>query len=126
VPRDTLASLSAYLTLQRAKELYGFDPAKYGLTEAQAANVAGVFARFDSNDDGRIDLYELRALWCVVLSVWGRVGREFFLRGCFVCVLCFLRRRSLAFSLARNNAQTHTHTTNHHYQYNTARRSTSS
>ena len=41
--RDTLASLSAYLTLQRAQEAYGFDPARYGLTDKEAAKIAGVF-----------------------------------------------------------------------------------
>jgi hypothetical protein len=61
--KDTLSNLSAYLALQRAEEKYGFDPAAYGLTEKDAANIAAVFAEFDVNDDGRLELSELRTLW---------------------------------------------------------------
>lgn len=59
----SLANLSAYLTLQRAEEVYGFEPAKYGLSEAEAADIAGVFSRFDTNEDGRLEQSELRQLW---------------------------------------------------------------
>lgn len=59
---STLRNLSAYLTLQSAKEKYGFDASQYGLTDAQAADIATVFAEFDSNDDGRLELSELRRL----------------------------------------------------------------
>jgi hypothetical protein len=59
----SLANLSAYLTLQRAEELYGFEPAKYGLSEAQAADIAGVFSRYDTNEDGKLEKSELRQLW---------------------------------------------------------------
>lgn len=41
---SSLANLSALLTLQRAEEVYGFQPDKYGLTEAEAADIAGVCA----------------------------------------------------------------------------------
>ncbi len=41
---DTLKSLSTYLTLQRAKEEYGFDPAKYGMSEKKAGDIAQVGA----------------------------------------------------------------------------------
>lgn len=58
----SLANLSAYLTLQRAEELYGFEPAKYGLSEAQAADIAGVFSRYDTNEDGKLEKSELRQL----------------------------------------------------------------
>lgn len=61
--KSTLANLSAYLTLQRAEDKYGFQPSKYGLSEAQAADVAGVFSAFDRNDDGRLELSELKTLW---------------------------------------------------------------
>jgi hypothetical protein len=60
---SSLANLSAYLTLQRAEEMYGFEPAKFGLSEAQAADIAGVFSRFDTNEDGRLEQSELRRLW---------------------------------------------------------------
>lgn len=60
---NSLANLSAYLTLQRAEEVYGFEPEKYGLSEAQAADIAGVFSRFDTNEDGRLEQSELRQLW---------------------------------------------------------------
>lgn len=59
----SLANLSAYLTMQRAQEVYGFQPEKYGLSEAQAADIAGVFSRFDANEDGRMEQSELRVLW---------------------------------------------------------------
>lgn len=42
---DTLQSLATYLTLQKAKEEYGFDPAKYGMSERKAADVAQVGVR---------------------------------------------------------------------------------
>lgn len=60
---SSLANLSAYLTLQRAEELYGFVPEKFGLSEAQAADIAGVFSQFDANEDGRLEQSELRVLW---------------------------------------------------------------
>ncbi|KAF6261256.1 hypothetical protein COO60DRAFT_1503069 [Scenedesmus sp. NREL 46B-D3] len=59
---SSLSNLSAYLTLQRAEEMYGFEPAKYGLSEAQAADIAGVFSRYDTNEDGRLEQSELRRL----------------------------------------------------------------
>lgn len=62
---SSLANLSAYLTLQRAEEVYGFQPEKYGLSEAQAADIAGVFSQFDANEDGRLEQSELRVLWWV-------------------------------------------------------------
>eukprot|EP00878_Enallax_costatus_P044025 GHUV01052171.1.p1 GENE.GHUV01052171.1~~GHUV01052171.1.p1 ORF type:complete len:243 (+),score=82.51 GHUV01052171.1:2-730(+) len=64
---SSLSNLSAYLTLQRAEELYGFEPAKYGLSEAQAADIAGVFSRYDTNEDGRLEQAELRQL-CSLLG----------------------------------------------------------
>lgn len=59
---SSLANLSALLTLQRAEEVYGFQPDKYGLTEAEAADIAGVFSRFDTNEDGQLEASELRNL----------------------------------------------------------------
>ncbi|KAF8058031.1 prxl2a [Scenedesmus sp. PABB004] len=59
---SSLANLSAYLTLQRAEEVYGFQPEAFGLSEAQAADIAGVFSRFDANEDGRLEQSELRTL----------------------------------------------------------------
>ncbi|GBF88866.1 hypothetical protein Rsub_01365 [Raphidocelis subcapitata] len=59
---STLRNLSAYLTLQTAREKFGFDSSAYGLTDAQAADIAAVFSEFDSNSDGRLELSELRRL----------------------------------------------------------------
>lgn len=59
---STLRNLNAYLALQAAQEKFGFDPSKYGLTDAQASDIATVFSEFDQNDDGRLELSELRRL----------------------------------------------------------------
>lgn len=42
------ANLGVYLTLERAQRLYGFEAARYGLDDAQAADIAAVFARVGS------------------------------------------------------------------------------
>ena len=42
--KDTLAALSALLTLQKAKDELGFEPKKYGMTEKQAINIALAFS----------------------------------------------------------------------------------
>jgi hypothetical protein len=60
---DSFKNLSAYLALQRAEERYGFDPSKFGLSEKEALRIAAVFAEFDVNDDGQLELSELRTLW---------------------------------------------------------------
>lgn len=59
---STLSNLSAYLTLSHAREAFGFEPAAYGLSEKEASDIAGVFAQYDRNDDGKIDSRELRQL----------------------------------------------------------------
>jgi len=59
----TLEKLSAYLTLSNAEKSYGFDPSKYGLTEAEALDIAARFARYDANDDGRLELAEMERLF---------------------------------------------------------------
>jgi hypothetical protein len=59
---DTLRNLATYLTLQKAREEYGFDPAKYGLTERAAADIAQV---------GGLRRGFLACLWA-----WWREGRE--------------------------------------------------
>lgn len=56
------ANLGVYLTLERAQRLYGFEAARYGLDDAQAADIAAVFARYDSNDDGFISPSEFQQL----------------------------------------------------------------
>lgn len=60
--KGTLSSLSAYLTLQRSEARDGFDPAKLGMTEAEASDLALRFAQYDLNDDGRLDAGEVRAM----------------------------------------------------------------
>ncbi|GFR52591.1 hypothetical protein Agub_g15185 [Astrephomene gubernaculifera] len=60
--RSTLQNLSAYLTLAHAKERFGFDPARYGLSEAEAGEIAYVFSTYDVNDDYRLELSEVKRL----------------------------------------------------------------
>jgi hypothetical protein len=59
---NTMENLSAYLTLQRAQQVFGFKPEKYGLSEREAADIAMVFSRYDVNDDGKLQCSELRSL----------------------------------------------------------------
>lgn len=59
---DTLTNLSAYLTLHRAESQAGFDPAAVGMSEAEAADIALAFARFDLDDNGRLDAREFAAM----------------------------------------------------------------
>jgi hypothetical protein len=68
--KETLSALSALLTLQKAKDELGFEPAKFGLSEKQAINIALAFATFDTNDNGKLDKSELNAL-CA------RLGKSF-------------------------------------------------
>lgn len=62
----SLESLAAYLTLANAEKDLGFDPAKYGLNEGEALKIAAKFARFDSNDDGTLELSEMEQLFRAV------------------------------------------------------------
>jgi hypothetical protein len=59
---DMLADLAAFVTLDRAQRLQGFDAAALGLTDAQAADVAVAFACADANDDGVLSADEFRRL----------------------------------------------------------------
>ena len=61
---DMLADLGAFLTLNRAQTAFGFNAEKFGLTDAQAAEIAVVFGRYDLNDDGVLSLDEFKKL-CV-------------------------------------------------------------
>ncbi|KAL4428206.1 hypothetical protein ABPG75_002295 [Micractinium tetrahymenae] len=56
------ANLGVFLTLERAERLYGFEAARYGLDDAQAADIAAVFAQYDANDDGFISPSEFQQL----------------------------------------------------------------
>ncbi|KXZ48789.1 hypothetical protein GPECTOR_25g373 [Gonium pectorale] len=60
--RSTLQNLSAYLTLANAKERLGFEPSSYGLSEAEAGEIAYVFSTYDLNDDYRLELSEVKRL----------------------------------------------------------------
>jgi hypothetical protein len=64
--RSTLQNLSAYLTLANARDRLGFDPARYGLSEAEAGEIAYVFSTYDVNDDYKLGLSEIRRLWWVL------------------------------------------------------------
>lgn len=57
-----LKDLAVYLTLEKAQRLYGFDPAKYGITEAQAAEIATCFTAYDADDNGVLSLDEFQRL----------------------------------------------------------------
>lgn len=59
---DLLADLGAYLTLDRAQKAYGFDAAAFGITDRQAADIAVIFDRFDTNGDGVLSGDEFRRL----------------------------------------------------------------
>lgn len=59
---STLYNLSAYLTLSNARDKYGFDPAQYNLSDREAGEIATIFARYDLNDDMRLEESELRRL----------------------------------------------------------------
>jgi len=59
----TLEKLSAYLTLSNAEKNYGFDPAKYNMSETDALDIAAKFARFDLNDDGKLEVTEMEKLF---------------------------------------------------------------
>ncbi|PNW88143.1 hypothetical protein CHLRE_01g016300v5 [Chlamydomonas reinhardtii] len=60
--RSTLQNLSAYLQLSHARETLGFDPARYGLTAAEAGEIAYVFSCYDKNEDYRLELSEVKRL----------------------------------------------------------------
>lgn len=59
---DMLTDLGAYLTLDRASKLYGFDAASFGLSDKEAADIAVIFSKYDLNDDGIIGKDEFRKL----------------------------------------------------------------
>ncbi|KAI8113161.1 hypothetical protein M9435_003166 [Picochlorum sp. BPE23] len=59
---DMLTDLGAYLALSKAENAFGFDAEKYGLTEKEAADIAGIFSKYDLNDDGVISRDEFRKL----------------------------------------------------------------
>ncbi|KAF8058368.1 DYF13 [Scenedesmus sp. PABB004] len=59
---DTLSNLSAYVTLYRAESAGGFDPARVGLSEAEAANIALVFGQYDLDDNNKLDAREFRGM----------------------------------------------------------------
>lgn len=59
---STLRNLSAYLTLSKARDAYGFKPEKYGLSDKDAAEIAAIFSKYDLNDDMRLEELELRRL----------------------------------------------------------------
>lgn len=57
-----LKDLAAYLTLEKAQRLYGFEASKYGITDSQAADIATVFSAFDADDNGVLSLDEFQRL----------------------------------------------------------------
>eukprot|EP01026_Neomeris_dumetosa_P076036 TRINITY_DN811_c0_g1_i7.p1 TRINITY_DN811_c0_g1~~TRINITY_DN811_c0_g1_i7.p1 ORF type:complete len:401 (-),score=83.09 TRINITY_DN811_c0_g1_i7:339-1541(-) len=59
---STLENLSAYLTLIKAKENLGFKSEDYQVTDEQAGEIALVFAKYDTNEDYRLELSELKSL----------------------------------------------------------------
>lgn len=46
---DMLTDLGAYLTLDKAQRQYGFEASDYGITDAEAAEIAVAFAKFDTS-----------------------------------------------------------------------------
>lgn len=59
---DMLRDLAAYLTLEKSQRLQGFEAAKYGITDAQAAQIATVFSAFDTDENGVLSLDEFQRL----------------------------------------------------------------
>ena len=47
---DMLSDLGAYLTLSKAQKNHGFEAEEFGLTDAEAAEIAVVFGRFDLSE----------------------------------------------------------------------------
>lgn len=72
---STVENLAAYLTLSRAEDKYGFSPGKYNLTEEEAMDIAVVFARYDENDDGVLQMSEFSNLWYLLNNVNFRNNR---------------------------------------------------
>ena len=60
---STLQNLSAYFIVAKAEKEQNFDPSKYGLTPEEVNRIALSFAALDLNDDGVLELSELRQLW---------------------------------------------------------------
>ena len=48
--------------LMCVQRVFGFDAAKYGLTDAQATEIASVFSAFDADDNGLLSLDEFQRL----------------------------------------------------------------
>lgn len=68
----TVDKLGAMLTLSKAKDDYGFDAARVGLTAEEAADLASTFSRFDVAGTGKLnsgDLYDLARELGIALSV---------------------------------------------------------
>lgn len=57
--KSTLANLSAYLILSRAKEEFNFDPKVFNLTDEEATEIALQFCQYDLNDDGVLETREI-------------------------------------------------------------------
>lgn len=59
---STLQNLSAYFIVSKAEKEQSFDPAKYGLSAEETNRIALSFASLDLNDDGVLEMSELRQL----------------------------------------------------------------
>ena len=55
--------MSAYFIVSKAERDQNFDPAKYGLSAEETNRIALSFASLDLNDDGVLEMSELRQLW---------------------------------------------------------------
>lgn len=80
----TLADLSAYLVLQNAYDKLNFDAKQYGLTDSEVSTIALEFAKYDLNDDFRLQPSEFEKMrYGVVLC-----GTVLHVQATSVCVLC--------------------------------------
>ena len=59
---STMQTLAAFFELDNAEKKEGFQPSRYGLTEAEALRIAAVFGEWDTNADGSIEESELKNL----------------------------------------------------------------
>jgi hypothetical protein len=62
VDMSTLGNLNSYFVLQHAEKQYGWTPEKAGISNDQATAAAALFARFDGNEDYRLEMSEFKRL----------------------------------------------------------------
>jgi hypothetical protein len=62
IDMGTLGNLTSYFVMQHAEKTYDWTPEKAGISTDQAIEAAAIFARFDGNDDYRLEMSEFKKL----------------------------------------------------------------